>query len=548
MNDTISDTISNIAPENDMGNIEYKLKLIELDDEKLNKRITQMKFRLNEGNGEALYYIGVMDNGSLVGLEDDEYYKSIESLKLIACAIDCNILLLNETKVNTKTVGCFHIRENDNTNYIDLKIGVIGNVDSSKSSTIGCLTRGIMDDGRGKARAHVFNYKHELDTGRTSSIGHQILGFDVNGNIVNSKHDRILPWTEIVKNSKKIVTFFDLAGHEKYLRTTIYGLSSMYPDYCLIMVGANMGVVGMTKEHIGLCVSLKIPFIIIVSKLDLAPPDILKNTMKDINKIIKYGALKVPYLIKNKTDVVNSTKNIKSNSIVPILQISNVNGDNLDLLKLMLNLLPIRYNFSEDNMKPVELLIDNNYSVTGHACIVAGVLKSGIVRVNDTLSIGPYRDGTYKAVKVRSIHCKYKDIKEAYAGLYICLSLKNITRNEIKKGMVIVPNNIKYQLAIKNFKAFIHVLHSPTTICVEYQPFLHINQVRQSVKIKEIMNINDDLSNKSDNDKSIEKALRTDDKAIVLLEFNTPQYIKKDDILLFREGRIKCSGYVTEIL
>lgn len=526
-----------ITPENDMGNIEYKFKLIGLDEEKFNKRITQMRYRLNEGNGEALYYIGVMDDGTLVGLEEEEYQKSVETLKLIADSIDCNILLLNQTTTNNKIIGCYHIRENDNTNYIDLKIGVIGNVDSSKSSTIGCLIRGIMDDGRGKARAHVFNYKHEIDTGRTSSIGHQILGFDVNGNIVNAKHDRILPWTEIVKQSKKIVTFFDLAGHEKYLRTTIYGLSSMYPDYCLIMVGANMGIVGMTKEHIGLCVSLKIPFIIVVSKMDLAPPDVLKNTMKDINNIIKYGALKVPYLIKNKTDVVNSTKNIKTNSIVPILQISNVNGFNLDLLKLMLNLLPIRYNFSEDNIKPVELLIDNNYSVMGHPCIVAGILKSGIVRVNDTLSIGPYKDGTYNNVKVRSIHCKYKNIKEAHAGLYICLSLKNINRNEIKKGMVVVPNNIKYHLAVKKFKAYVHVLHSPTTICVDYEPFVHINQVRQCVKIREINRIDSD---------STDKSLRTNDKAEVLLEFKYPQYIKKDDILLFREGRIKCSGYVIE--
>ena len=43
-------------------------------------------------------------------------------------------------------------------------------------------------------------------------------------------------WREIVKKSSKIISFFDLAGHEKYLKTTILGLSSSIPDLCIITV------------------------------------------------------------------------------------------------------------------------------------------------------------------------------------------------------------------------------------------------------------------------------------------------------------------------
>ena len=43
----------------------------------------------------------------------------------------------------------------------DVRIAVIGNVDSGKSTLVGVLTKGIMDDGRGKARAKVFNFDHE---------------------------------------------------------------------------------------------------------------------------------------------------------------------------------------------------------------------------------------------------------------------------------------------------------------------------------------------------------------------------------------------------
>ncbi len=53
----------------------------------------------------------------------------------------------------------------------DVRIAVIGNVDSGKSTLVGVLTKCIMDDGRGSARSKVFNFDHEQKNGRTSSIG-----------------------------------------------------------------------------------------------------------------------------------------------------------------------------------------------------------------------------------------------------------------------------------------------------------------------------------------------------------------------------------------
>lgn len=58
-----------------------------------------------------------------------------------------------------------------------MRIAVIGNVDSGKSTLVGVLTRGLMDDGRGSARTKVFNFSHEAKNGRTTSIGQEIMGF-----------------------------------------------------------------------------------------------------------------------------------------------------------------------------------------------------------------------------------------------------------------------------------------------------------------------------------------------------------------------------------
>ena len=40
--------------------------------------------------------------------------------------------------------------------------------------------------------------------------------------------------------------------HERYLRTTVFGLLSSSPNYCLLMVAANNGLIGMSKEHLGI--------------------------------------------------------------------------------------------------------------------------------------------------------------------------------------------------------------------------------------------------------------------------------------------------------
>lgn len=54
---------------------------------------------------------------------------------------------------------------------LEVRVAIIGNVDSGKSTLTGVLTRATLDDGRGSARAKVFKHSHEESTGRTSSIG-----------------------------------------------------------------------------------------------------------------------------------------------------------------------------------------------------------------------------------------------------------------------------------------------------------------------------------------------------------------------------------------
>jgi GTPase len=71
------------------------------------------------------------------------------------------------------------------------------------------------------------------------------MGFDKNGvQYVPSRfnQNKNKYWNEVVENSKKIVTIVDLCGHEKYLKTTMFGLTGLVPDYAMIVIGLNMGI------------------------------------------------------------------------------------------------------------------------------------------------------------------------------------------------------------------------------------------------------------------------------------------------------------------
>lgn len=51
---------------------------------------------------------------------------------------------------------------------------------------LGVLVKGDLDDGRGKARVNLFRHKHEIETGRTSSVGMEIMGFGTTGKVITS--------------------------------------------------------------------------------------------------------------------------------------------------------------------------------------------------------------------------------------------------------------------------------------------------------------------------------------------------------------------------
>jgi GTPase len=207
----------------------------------------------------------------------------------------------------------------------------------------------------------------------------------------------------------------------------------MMPDLGVVIVGANMGVKRMTKEHFGVSSALEIPVVVAVTKIDMCPKNILKETMQNIKKYLKHSG-KIPLVVKSVEEAEIAAKTMKSENIAPIFPISNVTGFGLDRLMTFLSQVQLRDVVGEKGAKdekgekqstesgavadedakeggqeqpksgddaaadgtelttfdangPVELPIDATYQVPGTGFVVAGNLVSGTIRANDKLEV-----------------------------------------------------------------------------------------------------------------------------------------------------------------
>ncbi|KAG5650184.1 hypothetical protein H0H81_000399, partial [Sphagnurus paluster] len=101
----ISRLLPSLVPEADDGNVEYKLQLLSPSPARFARLVTQLKWRLLEGGGQAYYELGVADSGALVGLPRAELEQSLETLEMMAGEIGASVIVVNEIEVPAALAG-----------------------------------------------------------------------------------------------------------------------------------------------------------------------------------------------------------------------------------------------------------------------------------------------------------------------------------------------------------------------------------------------------------------------------------------------------------
>jgi GTPase len=199
-----------LPPEIEEGNKEYKRCFKEVNKKRFFELSTQMNWRLLEGNGEAFYYLSVNDDGTIYGKLDNTTFKySINIIKKLAKECDAKITDIEEHKIEDLKWYKIKINKNNTKVLQEYRILLLGDTNTGKSTFLANIIKRKTNENN-DANNYIYNHKHELESGNTSSIKYYTL----------------------VESDKKYL-FFDSPGNSKYIKTLLKIVQSI--DYNLVI-------------------------------------------------------------------------------------------------------------------------------------------------------------------------------------------------------------------------------------------------------------------------------------------------------------------------
>jgi GTPase SAR1 family protein len=373
-----------LEPEVEYGNKEYKLKIINKENDRLEKLASQLKWRLNEGNGEALYYIGVNDDGSVVGLGGNELNETIKNIKKMCEKINSKII--STEKINKYYVLKIRFIENE---IKSKRILFIGPHNVGKTTLISNLTKNIKDDGDGFSRNFIFNHKHEIYSGMTSSITIENLKLKLN-------------------NYDLILNLIDTPGNFKYRKTLLRGINKYLPDLILLVLNPIEIDINTIKFYLDLLKFYEYEYKIIFCKNDL------------------YNKNNKNFLIKFINDYLNKK--------ICIIEINNINNLNYNkIIKLLINCNTNK--LCKDNIK---IQICDKLSIPNLKKIYTGLTFDDI-KINKEYFI--HSPNFSKKIIIDSIYFNDKSVETIQKNNLITFTIFNDNIYDNNSDIIITKNN-----------------------------------------------------------------------------------------------------------
>ncbi|GFH12488.1 Tr-type G domain-containing protein, partial [Haematococcus lacustris] len=181
----------------------------------------------------------------------------------------------------------------DEATYDDVRVAVLGSVDSGKSTLVAVLTQGsagqpALDSGRGTARMVVLRHKHEIESGRTSSLSQQLLGYTADGKVLN--YSALPSPSDVCSAAAKVLTLVDMGGHQRCLKTTLYGMTALLPDFVVLCCCGLSGLGSMGREHLAVATALDLPVIVVITKVDAVDAQQLQAVVREIQTLHRAAA------------------------------------------------------------------------------------------------------------------------------------------------------------------------------------------------------------------------------------------------------------------
>lgn len=541
-----------------------------------------------------------------VDLEKEEiklHLKELNELKdLEFINLGVDYLKLFEGESSNKNAKNF----DQNNQLSDIRIAMLGEEAGGKSSLLGVLQSGTLDDGSGSARINVMRFPHEMQNGKTLAISHQVLGFNCLEKGINKNSSDKVAQSENSTHilNQNFISFYDLGGSEKAFKNTLSMISTEYIDYVLLIFSAVQGVTENTKFFLDLANFKDIPVVSIItmqdqitSQLEVSQSPIIKS-YKTLLKSTK--SKKMPLLVTSQEDSCLFARNLNED-IHPIFLISNVTGYGLDLLINFLSRLRVdKYNtnlsinkFSLNNSNEIISQFDiheNFIKEKEGKLIIGGVVSKGQISKGCKYYLGPDKTGNFKIIEVEDIHIKKISSEIASSGQFSSLSIVKaetmtaLRPDDVRKGMSLIESSYlpKCTFAFVAEIWSLDSVNSTKKVKYKYEPLVTIKHVRQTCRVKNFLTStkehefeedfqtierknSDDFEDDTEisicsrrnnkkstigkvENKSLSNAfynLNHEEKTLLIFEFkNYPEFITSGSPIIINDGHLKAFGTV----
>ena len=277
----------------------------------------------------------------------------------------------------------------------------------------------------------------------------------------------------------------------------IHGVSSGFADYALVLVNSRQPPTHMTRHHLNLCSSFSIPIIMVFTKMDGCPKHALQACEQEITQMLRSpDVAKRPLVIKTAQDVARVVDKVAAGGTAPMIHISCVTGEGIELLQKLFFSLPKRRRHASKTRRKFEFLVDEVFDVPNVGCVVSGFVNAGELNVvsggraggrsgahsasimarsrprgghasssssssNGThVHIGPMQDGSFLETRALSAHLARINTTHITAGQSATLALDLDPSQwwQLRRGMVVLKDPPGPLSATRQFDAEICVL------------------------------------------------------------------------------------------
>ena len=301
------------------------------------------------------------------------------------------------------------IKDNNSTKILNINVGILGHVDSGKTS----LSKMISSIS---STASFDKNPQSKERGITLDLGFSALYIQTPKLLKQFFHNN----KKIVESEYIQITLVDCPGHASLIRTIISGASII--DTVILVIDSVKGIQIQTVECIALSEILCEKITIALSKEDL-----LKNKEEDI-----------PKKTEKLRQIFAKTKFGNDIAIIPTTTLDEDKNNIQKTIKLLIkNVIEcIDFNSNEDdiNNKSDSLIayIDHCFKVKNKGTVATGTIMKGNLKINDEIFF-PELSNKYM---IKEIQIFRKSVKSATKGDRVGLLIKNLDNQKVERTII----------------------------------------------------------------------------------------------------------------